>query len=484
MKRTTHTAPPLAGHQAAGLWAVAARYPLASAVAGIAQQAAQGPPTANFNERLRSTGGFTSYINPDGDQVSCLEEDYSGKIKQGAIALIPLHGLMWKGAPDWYQLFDVVNTTRVENDVRMAAQDPRVAAIIIHANSPGGMVYGVEQLSLAVQQAAAVKPVTTYVDDLMASAAVFATAHSTSIVAGGNATEVGSIGTMTTLVNDDEYWAKYGVKWIDVYATASTEKNAAWREAREGDTTKLVAEQLDPLNAIFLATVKAGRGAKLQQDATGAPLNGRMYVGQAAVQVGLVDGMATLQHTIAQARATNPNTPMSKLSKLAGFVASLTGLFQDKSAPTAEEIAEANQSLATEGITGVKLVTTQQQEEAATQADMLQSASEQRDALQAEVERLTAELEQHVAQRTEMETTLQAAQNALAQATAAATTAAQECGLDVPEGASALNVVIAALKAKPGATHTGTSRQGDDKPDADTEAYPSLAAAKSAGIKV
>jgi ClpP class serine protease len=490
MKRSTNTGNPTPIGMGATPWAVLERFPLAAALDQFHKAAAQhttAPRGDYYTDLLKGTGGFTSYINPDGTQVSCLDKDYRQNIQPGAVALVPLHGLMYKSAPDWAQIYDVVNTGRVQRDVEMAAADERVSAIVVHASTPGGMVYGVEGLSNAIKRAAATKPVHTYVDDLIASAGVFATAHSTSIVLGGGATEVGSIGTMTSLVNDDEMWAKYGIEWIDVYATASTEKNKAFEEARQGKPEKLIAEQLDPLNNIFLATVRAGRGAKLQETEEG-PLNGRMYVGMSAVQVGLADSIATLNETIALARAgATPTTTMSKMSKLAAFVASVTQYFVDKSAPTADEISEANQALATEGIAGVQLVVSEQATATAELQQQLDAATQARTTAEAEVARLTGELNAVTAARDEAQAQLDTAQE---QATTANTTleaTLQAHNVPVPEGQTALEVAVATLKQwaeKPGSKHAGSSRQGDDKETADTELYPSLAAAKQAGIKV
>ena len=492
MKRSTNTGNPTPIGMGATPWAVLERFPLAAALDQFHKAAAQhttAPRGDYYTDLLKSTGGFTSYINPDGTQVSCLDKDYRQNIQPGAVALVPLHGLMYKSAPDWAQIYDVVNTGRVQRDVEMAAADERVSAIVVHASTPGGMVYGVEGLSNAIKRAAATKPVHTYVDDLIASAGVFATAHSTSIVLGGGATEVGSIGTMTVVVNDDEMWAKYGIEWIDVYATASTEKNKAFEEARQGKPEKLIAEQLDPLNNIFLATVRAGRGPKLQETEEG-PLNGRMYVGMSAVQVGLADSIATLNETIALARAgATPTTPttMSKMSKLAAFVASVTQYFVDKAAPTAEEISEANQALATEGIAGVQLVVSEQATATAELQQQLATATQERSTAQADVARLTGELATAIQERDAVQAQLATAQqNSTATNTTLATTL-QEHSVPVPEGRTELEVAVATLKAwagLPGAKHAGSERQGDAKGTADEELYPSLAAARNSGIKV
>jgi ClpP class serine protease len=471
-------------------WAVLDRFPLAAALDQFHKSAAQhnAQPRADYyTDQLKATGGFTSYINPDGSQVSSLDKDYRQNIQPGAVALVPLHGLMYKSAPDWAQFYDVVNTGRVQRDVEMAAADERVSAIVVHASTPGGMVYGVEGLSNAIKRAAATKPVHTYVDDLLASAGVFATAHSTSIVLGGGATEVGSIGTMTSLVNDDEMWAKYGVEWIDVYATASTEKNAAYNEAREGKPEKLIAQQLDPLNNIFLATVRAGRGAKLQETADG-PLNGRMYVGNSAVQVGLADSVATLNETIALARAgASLPTTMSKMNKLAAFVAGLTQYFADKAAPTAEEITEANQALATEGFQSVQLVGSEQATATAELQQQLATATQERSTAQADVARLTGELATAIQERDAVQAQLATAQQNSTAANTTLATTLQEHGVPVPEGQTELEVAVATLKAwagLPGAKHAGSERQGDGKETADEDLYPSLAAARNSGIKV
>jgi ClpP class serine protease len=473
-----------------GLWAIDRRFPLESAL----QQLATGRELHAMSDdsddamkmALRDTDGFTTYVNPDGTEVSSLDGDMDTRIMPGAIAVVPIHGVMLKSCPNWYQFYGFTSTARATADVAKAAGDDRVKGIILNVYTPGGMVYGADALSQVVKDAASKKPTITHVSDLCASAGVFACAHSTAINLGSRTAEMGSIGTMTTVVNDDEYWHQMGIKWVTVFATDSTEKNAAYFEAADGKPEKLQAH-LDAINAVFLGAVREGRGAKLSGDEA---LTGAMFVGQQAIEAGLADGYATLEETIALARTEadaadqvpDPNKEqrqqpqaMSFLTKLAALAISIkTALFADGAeAPTAEQLAQANSAFKAEGITGVQLVT-DEQAAAAAQATALQ---EQLATAQARA----TELEAQLATAQEQHTTAQAT---LATLNTELEAIATEHNITAAEGSTVPATVVAMAKqwaAGTSATHTGSQKAAEGGAP---KKYASIAAAEKDGIKM
>lgn len=501
MARKPHTdkqVRPLGGYLNAGPWAIDRRYALQAQLERLATDNEAGLLLSMSEDdvvraALKETNGFTTYVNPDKTEVSSLDMDASDRIQPGAVAIIPIHGVMLKSCPNWWQHYGFTSTARATRDVALAAEDERVARIIINAYTPGGMVYGADQLNATIQRAKEMKPVDAYVSDLCASAGVFAIAHATSINLSSRTAEIGSIGTMTTVINDEKYWEEWGIQFIDVYASDSTDKNAAYTEAADGKPKKLVAE-LDKFNAVFTSTVTDGRAGKLSKKED--VLTGKMYMGEEAIRVGLADAFATLDDMLASTAQevdtsdtvpdpdTNTNAQqhpktMSKLSLLSAFTAALAGIFANKEEPTQQEMANANNALTTEGFKRMKLVTDKEAEGLAD-VQALQARAEQ---LQNQLTAVTTERDNLQATNATQATDLANATGTLQKLSTGLKAIAEKHKLEAKEGQSLEEAVVEAAATwaeGDGAKHTAGASGTDNK----KELTGSLKAAAAAGIPV
>jgi ClpP class serine protease len=475
--------------QFAGPWAIQRGYALGSVMAALGaameEHGPQGPRADWLTEELKASGGFTWYLNPDGSTVSSLDQEFTTRIQQGAIAIVPLQGVMSKDAPAWLQRYGITSIRRFTADITRAAEDARVERIVIDAYTPGGMVYGTELASRAVRDAAQKKAVITHVNDLCASAGVYATVHSTRIMMGSRQASIGSIGTMTTVMNDQKFWSDWGIEWRDIYATDSKDKNAAYNEAVEGNTAKMVAE-LDKLNILFTGTVREARAGKLAAEED--VCTGKMYVGAEAVTCGLADGFATLQECIALTLpaktdgedippARSPDTQsiqtMSKIKEAALAVAAFFGFSKPTTEPNAEQLEQANAALKEAGIEGATMVTAS----TAKQLDELPTLRQQ-----------VAELEQKL---DASQNALTSAQAEVAKANAEAekvketiTATLKEHGVELAADADPVAVACTTLKewaGKAGDQHTASEASAPDGKVSKT--YPSLKLAASKGLR-
>ena len=84
------------------------------------------------------------------------------------------------------------------------------------------------------------KPVVAFCNDFVASAAYGIASCCDKIVANSNVCRIGSVGTYMTIVDTSEYYAKMGIKLIDIYASKSTDKNQEFQKALQGETGKMV----------------------------------------------------------------------------------------------------------------------------------------------------------------------------------------------------------------------------------------------------
>lgn len=179
--------------------------------------------------------------------------------------------------------------------IKEADASPRIDAILLRMDSPGGAVYGVATMADAIK--ATTKPVIAFVDDgIAASAGYWLASHADEIVLSQAHSEVGSIGVFTTLADWYGYFEKEGLKVKDVYARQSTDKNGEYREALAGNEDPL-KDGLSVLAETFINAVKTNRGDRLNLSA-GDPFTGKMYMAQEAIEMGLADKVASYEEVV------------------------------------------------------------------------------------------------------------------------------------------------------------------------------------------
>lgn len=165
--------------------------------------------------------------------------------------------------------------------------NPRVKALIVRLNTPGGTVVGGETLHRALKDVAAKKPVIAVMDDLATSAG-YMIAVATDQIFAHRGTVTGSIGVLFQTAEVTELLKKLGVAVETVKSgpfkaepSPLTKMTPAVREA----TQALV----DDMQEMFLAMVAEGRQidrAKVLELA-----DGRIFTGRMAVENGLVDAI-------------------------------------------------------------------------------------------------------------------------------------------------------------------------------------------------
>jgi len=214
--------------------------------------------------------------------------------------VIPMSGPLMKS-----DYCGALGTASIRSLFAAAEAESSVKNIILAVDSPGGTVDGTE--GFAGQIAASTKRTICAVDGMCASAAMWIGSSCDEMYATSQTDFVGSIGTMVSMTDNSEAMKSRGVVLREYYATASTDKNKVFQEARDGNGKALISEVLDPINDVFMATVTANRGGKLDP----STLTGKMYPAQAAVELGLLDGIMPMEQIISKCKISNNYTYMT-----------------------------------------------------------------------------------------------------------------------------------------------------------------------------
>jgi ClpP class serine protease len=181
----------------------------------------------------------------------------------------------------------------MENRIAMCNANPRIVAILIFINTPGGYIHRIDTLSQAIT--ASVKPTAGYVTGLCCSAGQWISSACKRVFTASDMDIHGSIGTMSTFMDDRKFWEEMGIAWTDIYATLSTKKNYVSREAESGNFEPLIAE-LDYLTNLFHKAISVNRNITLAPES--APFDGSDFFTETALSLKLVDQKGSLDEAL------------------------------------------------------------------------------------------------------------------------------------------------------------------------------------------
>ena len=241
----------------------------------------------NDEEEEMQPGFFT--ITRDGAVSFGSKYNPFENAQPGSSAVISISGPIMK-----YDNCGDPGTRTYGNLITKANQNPNINSIILMIDSPGGTVDGT--MDLATSVGASKKPVVSFVDGMMASAAYWIGSKASEIIANNVTSDIGSIGTMLRFIDVQPYWEKEGVKFHSVYADASTEKNKDFHDLQKGNYDS-VKKDLNTINDQFIASVKASR-----PNIKATALTGKMFLAQEAIEQGLIDSIGSFSEAVERAQ--------------------------------------------------------------------------------------------------------------------------------------------------------------------------------------
>jgi signal peptide peptidase SppA len=222
----------------------------------------------------------------------------------GRTAVVPITGVIFKDLSDFmrevYEFFGIqVCTCR---DIRAALSaalgDARADSILLLVDSPGGYIAGTQDLADAIYEARSVKPLRAHIEDLGCSGAYWLACQAGEVSANESA-ELGSIGVFTVWYDTSEAYEQEGVR---AHLIASGPLKG-FGDGVPVDEARLSAEQkiIDDYAAVFKAAVARGRG--LAPGAVEELATGGTWLAPEAVQMGLIDRVASSDAAVAGATA-------------------------------------------------------------------------------------------------------------------------------------------------------------------------------------
>lgn len=221
-----------------------------------------------------------------------------GAARVGRVVIVPVMGVLLKNASMWEMIFGATPTEEITAIVERAGSDPEVDAIVLHVDSPGGIMPGIAELGDAVFKARESKEVVTVVDGFGASAAYYVGSQAHRMVA-GRMDEVGSIGVRMLLYDVSEAFSKEGIEAV-VIDTGEHKSVGAWGAPVTPAQRKELQRGVDVAYEDFLVAVERGRAIK--RGALKPSADGRMFFAGEAMELGLLDGVASIKGVVEELR--------------------------------------------------------------------------------------------------------------------------------------------------------------------------------------
>ncbi len=182
---------------------------------------------------------------------------------------------------------------------RLAAADKDADAIVFRIDSPGGSALASDLIWRATQDARAMKPVVVSMSDVAASGGYYSAAGASRIVA-QPATLTGSIGVVMVKPNVAGFLARLGVNTTTLARGKLARMLSFTTSVTEAERARLLSS-INYIYDTFLTRVADGRHLSREQvDEVG---RGRVWTGQQAQSVGLVDELGGFTAAINAAKS-------------------------------------------------------------------------------------------------------------------------------------------------------------------------------------
>jgi protease IV len=205
---------------------------------------------------------------------------------------------LWADAVGVIEVRGVINgADTIIDSIRRFAKADHVRAVVLRVESPGGGVTPSQEIYRELTRLREKKPIIASLGGVAASGGYYI-ASACSMIVANPGTITGSIGVIMETVNVQGLLEKLGVKGVVIKAGTYKDLGSPLREMSL-EERQILGTMLNDVHKQFVAAVATGRHmdeAKVQTLA-----DGRVYSGEQALHLGLVDQLGNFQDAISLA---------------------------------------------------------------------------------------------------------------------------------------------------------------------------------------
>lgn len=211
------------------------------------------------------------------------------------VGVIEIAGSLVNSDSPWLQFFGMTGYPEIRAAMIEAAENPEVKEILLDIRSGGGAVSGVDDAAQLIRHINDnIKPVTAFAEN--AASAAYWLGSSAGHVVAGKTSLVGSIGVIATHMEYSEQLKADGIG-VTVVRAGSEKARANSVEKLNAKGEEQISQAVHATYEVFVNHVADMRG-KSYEYTDKQMADGKEFIGQAALDVGLVDAISTYDAVI------------------------------------------------------------------------------------------------------------------------------------------------------------------------------------------
>ncbi|MEE8441392.1 MAG: signal peptide peptidase SppA [Spirochaetia bacterium] len=259
---------------------------------------AESAVTDGWVDRVSTVGDLTAEWEKQKHRTRHLK--IPGHVGRGkTVAVLVIEGAIRRGKSGFNPLFGPsIGSESLVKSIRTLEKNRSIAAVVLRINSGGGDAAASEDIRVALDRLAAVKPLVVSMSEVAGSGGYWIATPGSRIFA-ERSTLTGSIGVIALSVALRSPLEHVGVTQSTLRTHAHADTQSGMRPLSELEFTELDG-QVESIYSRFLKLVSESRGLDL--DTVKKHAEGRLWSGSDAAKIGLVDQVGGLDAAIESAR--------------------------------------------------------------------------------------------------------------------------------------------------------------------------------------
>jgi protease-4 len=188
----------------------------------------------------------------------------------------------------------IISSKGIIQDLKAFMEDDTIKAIILRVDSPGGGIGPSQEIYRELMKCRDAKPVIASMGSVAASGGYYIACAAQGIVA-NSGTITGSIGVIMEYANIEQIAQKIGISPVVIKSGEYKDMGSPMRTLKESEK-QLFQNLVDELHAQFVSDAAAARN--IEAGAMAKLADGRVYTGQTAMKLKLVDRIGNMDDAV------------------------------------------------------------------------------------------------------------------------------------------------------------------------------------------
>ncbi len=225
--------------------------------------------------------GFIAFVSFGSKMLNNMQFVQPYASSAGNIGIVEINGM-------------ILSSKKIIHNINVFKKDNDIKAIILRIDSPGGGIGPSQEIYREIMKIKVDKKIITSMGSVAASGGYYIASATDGIVANPG-TLTGSIGVIMEYVNIMEIAKKIGISPIVIKSGEFKDMGSPLRELKDSEK-KIFQALVDELHLQFVNDAATARGLDIKTMATLA--DGRVYTGQKALKLKLIDRLGNLDDAV------------------------------------------------------------------------------------------------------------------------------------------------------------------------------------------